>query len=178
MKSSRDVRHTLLSLLPLFIHQFYSVVFYACYHYIPFFYQCAYARVKQSCLSSARKLPHLKIQASERYVSTVSPSKSAKNWLQYALIPLAQPTNVKNSAFLLATPIDRAYLQAMCFLLMCTTGPAYVGKDYQRTQINAASALRQMQKQHLCSGELYSCTQDKISAWQQPMAILENQNRP
>ena len=82
------------------------------------------------------------ILRSRHLSDTMNPLKLAKNWLQYASFPLAWPTSVTNSAFLLAMPIDHAYCRS-CFLLMCTTGLAYVGKGRQQphnTWINAAPA--------------------------------------
>ena len=48
------------------------------------------------CLSllSPWKSPHLETKASERLVSKMNQSKSAKNWLRYASIPLVRPTSV------------------------------------------------------------------------------------
>ena len=51
------------------------------------------------CCLSARKSPDLEMLASERHVNTMNWSKLAKNWLQYALIPLASPMSVTNSVF-------------------------------------------------------------------------------
>ena len=67
------------------------------------------------CLSSPQKSPDLEIQASERPVSTTNLSKWAKNWLQYASNPLAQPTSVANSVFMLAAPIGHTYCWPCAF---------------------------------------------------------------
>ena len=66
-----------------------------------------------------------------------------KKLVQYASNRLARPTKVTNSAFcwphLLTAPTA---LQAMCSLLMCTTGLVWVGKGRQQIHDYAAAAAR------------------------------------
>ena len=60
--------------------------------------------------------------------------------------------SVTDSEFLLAPPINRAYSRPCAFLLMRTTGVAYVGKGRQQTWINAAPAPLRCSAWGMCSG--------------------------
>ena len=66
--------------------------------------------------------------------------KSAKNWLQYALNPLAQPTSIANSEFMLATPIGHTYCWP-CAFCSCTQ----LAKCKQVKVVNIYMHLRLMQ---------------------------------
>ena len=97
------------------------IFFNASWHHLPIVTPRACARGKAIGLSVVCRSHHKNRQIwryrhlSDSVVSTTNPSKSAKNWLQYASNPLARSTSVANSAFMLATPIDHTYCWPCAF---------------------------------------------------------------
>ena len=111
-------------------------------------YRCRHRRHHENCQIWIWRYRHI--------VSATNPSKSAKNWLQYASNISAWPTSIINRAFLLVTPISHTYCWPWAF---CSC--AQLAKCKQVKVVNKymqLSEARLMQMQHsargMCSREL------------------------